>query len=145
MAIARWSPFTDLARMRDEMDRIMEQFFSPSERRELQPVAWTPSVDVYEHNGDVVIEAELPGVKREDVDVSLQDSTLTIRVDEAGGGAQGGGLPPRERHYRRFVRSVPLPTLVKADQAKAKFQEGVLRVTLPKAEEEAKGQKIKVE
>jgi HSP20 family protein len=124
----------------------MEQFFSPSERRELQPVAWTPSVDVYEHNGDVVIEAELPGVKREDVDVSLQDSTLTIRGEmKREEERKEEGYLRRERHYGRFVRSVPLPTLVKADQAKAKFQEGVLRVTLPKAEEEAKGQKIKVE
>lgn len=148
MALARWSPFSEMSRLRDEMDRMMERFLEPSERPGMLPAmaSWTPSVDVYEKDGSVIVEAELPGMKRENVEVTLEDSTLTLsgemrREEEKS----EEGYYRSERRYGRFVRSIPLPAPVKADQVKARFEEGVLRVTLPKAEEAAHGQKVPIE
>lgn len=146
MALMRWNPVAELNRMREEMDRMMERFFGPPERELPAVMAWSPSVDVYEQDGNVVVEAELPGVKRENVDVSIQDNSLIIsgemkREEEK----KEEGYYRRERHYGRFMRSVPLPVPVTPEQAQAKFQEGVLRVTLPEAKEEAKGQKIPIQ
>lgn len=149
MALTRWAPFSELTRMRDEMDRMFEQFF-PGERREggreLTPMGWTPSIDMYEQDGNLVVDAELPGVKKEDVEISVEDSTLTIRGEmKREEEHKEEGSYRMERHWGRFMRSIPLPTPVKQEQAKAKFEEGVLHITLPKAEEEAKGKKIQVE
>ncbi|MBI3947955.1 MAG: Hsp20/alpha crystallin family protein [Armatimonadetes bacterium] len=151
MALTRWSPMGEMTRMREEMDRLFDRFFAPMERRMELPetfmaTGWVPSIDMYDRNGDLVVEAELPGIKKEDVDISVEDSTLTIRGEmKREEEKKEEGLYRSERHYGRFVRSIPLPTSVKSDQVKAKFEHGVLCITLPKAEEVRKGKKIVVE
>ncbi len=147
MALARWSPISDISRLRDEMDRMFEQFF-PSESREIPTISTTarmPSVDVYDREGNLVVEAELPGMKKDDVEVSIEDHTLTIRGEtKREEEKKEEGFYRHERHYGRFVRSIPLPSAVRSDQAQAKFENGVLEIVLPKAEEEPKGRKIEV-
>lgn len=147
MALTRWSPFTEMSRLRDEMERMMDRFFELPERRtEFGATMWVPSVDVYDKDGNVVVEAELPGMKREEVEVTLEDSTLTISGEmKREAEKKEEGYYRSERRYGRFMRSIPLPTPVKANEVKAKFEDGVLKVTLPKAEEAAHGKRVPVE
>ena len=95
-----------------------------------------PPVNLYEEGNRLVVEAELPGVKPEGVDVTVEGATLTIRAD-AGADEERTGRTYLVREHRRraFLRSVPLPTAVDADQARAAFDNGLLRITFTKFEE----------
>ena len=108
-------------------------------------VGWSPSLDVYQDDEKVTVQLELAGLKKEDFDISLEDDVLTISGNRNPEAATGNGETfRRERVYGAFRRSVSLPTPVKGDQVKASYQDGILTVTLPKAEE-AKPRKINVE
>lgn len=149
MALTRWAPFSEMSRMRDEMDRMFNRFFEPFQERGTEVMPWAggrvPSVDVYDREKELVVEAELPGINKEDVDISIEDHTLTIRGEtKQEEEKKEEGFYRHERQYGRFVRSIPLPVAVKSDQAHAKFENGVLEIVLPKAEEEAKGKKIAI-
>lgn len=146
MALARWSPFGDLTRLRDEMDRMFERFVEPAGTLPAGFGNWSPNVDVYDRENTLVVEAELPGVNKENVDVSVEDHTLTIRGEmKQEEEKKEEGFYRRERRYGQFMRSIPLPVDVKTDEAKASFHDGILAVCLPKAEEAAKGKKIAVQ
>lgn len=145
MALMRWSPLEEMSRLRDEMDRVFQQLVPVGETR-LLPVSerWMPSVDVFERDGNLVVEAELPGMKKEEVDIHVEDHSLVLtgetkREEEK----REEGYYRRERHYGRFERVVPLPAGVKTEEAKAKFENGVLQVEIPRSEE-AKGRKIPI-
>lgn len=106
---------------------------------------WSPSLDVYEDADKVTVQLELAGLKKEDFDISLEDDVLTISGErKPAAAADNGETFRRERVYGAFRRSVTLPTQVKGDQVKAAYKDGILTVTLPKAEE-AKPRKINVE
>ena len=109
------------------------------------PTFWSPSVDIYETDENIVLKAELPGVDKKDVSVEVKDSTLILK------GERKREKEVKEENYHRversfgtFMRSFTLPVSVKQDQVKAKFKDGVLEVTLPKSEE-AKPKQVKVE
>lgn len=143
MSLTRWQPFADLMSLRDAMDRLFEETF-------LQPVragragAMTLPIDMHETDKDLVIRAPLPGVKPEDVEITVSGDTLTIR-----GELKRDETQKRENYfyqewrYGAFARSVTLPKPVQADKATARFENGVLTLTLPKAEE-AKVRRITV-
>lgn len=146
MALTRWSPFGDLTRLRDEMDRMFERFIEPAGMLPAGFGAWSPNVDVYDRENMLVVEAELPGVNKENVDVLVEDHTLTLRGEmKQEKEKKEEGFYRRERRYGQFMRSIPLPVDVKTDEAKASFHDGILEVCLPKAEEAAKGKKIAVQ
>ncbi len=106
---------------------------------------WSPSLDVYQDDDKVTVQLELAGLKKEDFDISLEDDLLTISGERKSEDGSGNGETfRRERIFGAFRRSVSLPTPVKADEVKASYQDGILTVTLPKAEE-AKPRKINVE
>jgi HSP20 family protein len=129
-----WPTFGRLAGFQDELDQLFE---SPL-------TAWSPALDVREDKDNFVIRAELPGLKREDIDVSLQDGALVIsgeRTDEKV--EEGVEVHRQERYYGKFQRALTLPAPVAADKIKAQYKDGVLTVTLPKTEE-AKPKKIDV-
>lgn len=106
--------------------------------------AWSPALDVYEDKDNFVVQAELPGLKREDIEVSLHDGTLTISGErKAEQRSDDAEIYRAERHVGRFQRTVGLPTTVDTDKVKAGYTDGVLTVTLPKTEE-AKPKKIDV-
>jgi HSP20 family protein len=146
MSLMRWDPFGGLSRMRDEIDHMLEDFFTgrPAMARVGEGLR-IPSVDVEETDGAVVVRAELPGVKKENLDIEVTPDALVIKAQARE------EKEKRERHfYRRerswgmFQRVVPMPVEVKAKEAKATFNDGLLEVTLPKIEAEKKPEAVKV-
>jgi HSP20 family protein len=106
--------------------------------------AWAPSVDIYENKDQIVLEAELPGMQQEDFDLTIENSVITLRGERRFEKTEESDNYHRvERSYGTFTRSFTLPQTVSADEAKAEYNNGVLRVTLPKREE-AKSRRIQV-
>jgi HSP20 family protein len=137
MAITRWRPFRDLVSIRDEMNRLFEDFFGGTPARsEWEEGIWSPTIDVSETKDKVMVEADLPGLKKEDVKISVQDDTLIIKGEKKQKKEEKEADYHRvERSYGSFFRLIPLPTSVKRDQVKANYKDGVLKITMPKTEE----------
>ena len=132
--ITRWEPFRDFVSMRKDMDRLMDEFFSaPSTVKS----GWgLPMIDLYQTDDDVVVKATLPGLDPEDLDIQVIGDTLTIRGElKKETEEKEKTYHIRENQYQSFSRSVTLPTMVKADKANAEMKNGVLTLTLPKADE----------
>jgi HSP20 family protein len=151
--LTRWEPFGtvrrrgdlfgDLSRMQQEMNRFFDEFFG-ERQGEMAESNWMPTVDVSENDAEMIVRAELPGMKQEDIDVNLQDNILTLsgekKQDEK---VEKENYHRIERSYGSFTRSFTLPENVKADDVKASFKDGVLSITLPKTEA-AKPKKISI-
>jgi HSP20 family protein len=120
------------------MNRLLEDSMVPTREGGQRAQGIVPvRVDVYETDEDVVVKSDLPGVKPEDVDISYSENTLTIKGQfQEEKETERENVHIRERRYGSFQRSVALPTAVKAEEARAEFEDGVLRVTLPKTEEQ---------
>lgn len=141
--LSRWGPFRDMLTLRDDMDRLFKSFFgqAPEEREGF----WAPIVDIEEDNENIMVHAELPGMKKDDIRVSVHGNTLSIsgeRKHEAE--IKDKTLHRIERSYGKFIRTISLPTDVKADKIMATYKDGVLTVSLPKPES-AKPKQIDVE
>jgi HSP20 family protein len=120
-----WPTFGRLANLQDELDRLLE---TPLR-------SWAPALDVHEDKDSFVIRTELPGLRREDIDVSLHDGAVIIAGErQAEEVKEGVEVHRRERYYGKFQRALTLPAPVAADQVKAQYKDGVLTVTLPKVE-----------
>jgi len=152
MELVRWDPFRELERMREEFDRWFERLFEevlpPVRRRapRAEAVAITPCVDVYETEKEVVVKAELPGLTKKDVEVQATEDSVTIRGEfKKDEEVSEEGYYRRERRFGRFERMIPLPAEVKPEEAKAKFENGVLEIRLPKAKEAPKAKRIEIE
>jgi HSP20 family protein len=146
MSLMRWRPTRDLLSIREEMNRLFDDFFTgwPERRRGLLEGEWAPSVNVAETDEDIVVTAELPGVKQDDVDITITNDVLTLKGEKKEEKeVQKKNYHRIERSYGSFQRSVSLPTGVQADKAKAKYKDGVLQITIPKVEE-AKPKQIKI-
>ncbi len=148
MSLMRFDPERELLSLRDAMNRLMEEsFVLPSMLGELRGPgrAWGLAVDMYETDNDLVIKASVPGVKPENLDVTVQGETLTIKgetqEEEEG---QRGRYHFRERRQGAFSRVLTLPFPIQSDKIQATFENGVLTLTLPKAEE-IKPRSIKVQ
>ena len=144
MSIMRWDPFREMMSLRDAMDRLFEEsFVRPS--RLLGDVGRELPVDVYQTDNDVVVKATLPGTKPEEVDISITGDILTIRGEhKEEQEMKEENYLRRERRYGTFSRSIRIPIPIQSDKAEAVFENGVLTLTLPKAEE-AKPKQIKVQ
>ena len=135
--LMRWDPFRELSQMRDTMDRLFERGFN----RPWRMLTWDVGegffpVDVYETDEDVVVKASLPGVKQEDVHISVTGDTLTIKGEtKEEREEETPNYYRQERHYGAVQRSLTLPVRVDADKADATFENGVLSLRLPKAPE----------
>ena len=146
MSIMRWRPRHDLSNIREEMNRLFDDFFTgwPERRRGLLEGEWAPSIDVAETDEDIVITVELPGVDQKGVDITIVDDVLTLKGEKKEEKeVKEKNYHRIERSYGTFQRSISLPTGVKADKAKATYKDGVLQITVPKAEE-AKPKQIKI-
>ncbi|HEX7233103.1 MAG TPA: Hsp20/alpha crystallin family protein [Candidatus Binatia bacterium] len=149
-AVAAWRPFMDLSRWERDMDRMMEGFFDrrmrpwwPWPRGESVEFA-APAVDLYEEKDDIVVKAELPGIDKNNIEVSLSDHHLTIKGEKKKEEEVKEETYIRsERSYGAFVRTLELPAEVHGEKVKASFKNGILEVRLPKTEE-AKAKEIKV-
>lgn len=146
MAIIRWTPFQDLAAVQDRMNRLFNEFHNRHDDDVMTRGAWVPPVDIFENgNKELVIKAELPAMTREEIDVTVENQTLTIRGEKKFNQAIKDEQYHRvERTYGSFSRSFSLPSTVDVTKVSADYKDGVLTVTLP-LREEAKPKQIKVE
>ena len=137
MAVIRWNPWRDTMTLREATDRLLEDSFVRPRR---QLGVGTPDrpfqlpLDVYTTQDEIVIAASLPGLTPDDVDISIEDDVLTIR-GELRAPLENVDYVFQERAYGTFARKLTLNVPVQADKAEAVFEDGVLRLTLPKAEE----------
>jgi HSP20 family protein len=139
-----WSALDRWSNLRDELNSLFEMPFSGSFGRAGQLfTGWSPALDLYESGDHLVAVVELPGMRKEDIDISLHDGTLTISGERKRESTNGEKTQRTERYVGTFRRSISLPTRVDAGKVSATYQDGILKVTLPKAEE-AKPKQIKV-
>lgn len=144
MTLTRWEPFRDLLTLSDRMNRMFNdptfRLMTPAE-----PVSgWFPPVDIHEESDRIVLRAEIPGVHSDDIDVSVENNTLTLRGEKKQETEVDNDNAYRlERFYGSFSRSFVLSTKINPEQIKATFRDGVLEVVVPKAEE-VRPKKIKV-
>jgi len=139
-----WSSVGRLSDLRDEIDRLFEAPLTELARTSNVLSCWTPALDVYEQKENFIVKAELPGMKKEDITVSLHDGSLSISGERRSETKREDAEVYRsERYFGRFQRTVTLPAPVAPDKVKAQYKDGVLTVTLPKTEE-AKPKQIDV-
>lgn len=142
--LASWPALDRLASLRDELDTLFEMpLWSGFGRQSQLFSAWTPALDVYQNNDNVIAMIELPGMKKEDIEISLHDGMLTISGERKTESQQGDKAERSERFVGKFRRSITLPTRIDANKVSASYKDGILTVTLPKAEE-AKPKQIQV-
>jgi HSP20 family protein len=135
--------FERLASLGEEMDRLFESPFGPFFRSPGSFRSWSPALDVYQDKDSFTVVVELPGLKKEEIDISLHDDVLTISGERRAHEKKGKEGFRTERFYGSFQRTVTLPAAVDAKNVKASYQDGILKVVLPKAEE-AKPKQIEV-
>jgi HSP20 family protein len=150
MTLTKWQrpnlstldPFEQLSQLREEVNRLFE---SPFGGLTQGFNTWAPAVDLYEEKDNVIVKAELPGMKKDDIDVSLHAGTLTISGERKVELEEGkkGDTYRSERFFGRFQRSVMLPTTVDETKVNAAYKDGILTITLPKSDE-AKPKQIEV-
>ncbi|ACN98431.1 Hsp20/alpha crystallin family protein [Sulfurihydrogenibium azorense] len=135
------SPLRELARIENEINKFLKEFMPQEITTEV--VAWKPRVDVYEKDNNIVVEAEIPGAKKEDIEVKIKDNAVVIRGEvKKEEEKKEENYYRSERFYGKFERVIPLPADVKVEEAKAEYQDGVLKLTIPKATSE---KEIKIE
>jgi len=136
MAVVKWDPFRDLISIQDRMNRLFEQTLSRSRGDEaVSATTWTPAVDIYETSDTIVMKAELPGVTREDIQIQINENTLTLKGERRfARDVQEESYLRIERAYGSFHRSFSLPASIQQEKIRALFKDGVLELTLPKAE-----------
>ncbi len=146
MAITRWDPFRDIMTLRDRMNRLFEDLMSTPklEESEIIQSTWSPAVDIYETENELVLTAELPGIDEKDVEIKIEDNTLTLK------GERKFEKETREENYHRieraygsFYRSFSLPNYIDQDKISAEFENGLLKIHMPK-KPEGKPRKVKI-
>lgn len=139
-----WKPFGEIGSLRKEMDQLWNRFFSGSSLPEIMPFAWAPTADISETKDKLIVKAELPGLEAADVQISLSGDLLTIKGEKKKESEEKD-----EHHYclerysGQFQRSFRLPVEVQADKIEAKFEKGVLTITMPKTAQ-AKRKEVKI-
>lgn len=142
--LANWPGFGRLSDLRNEIDRLFEVPLGELARTSQLLSGWTPALDIHEDKDNLIVKVELPGMKKEDIEVSLHDGSLSISGERKGEEKfKDAEVYRAERFFGRFQRTVTLPTPVAADKVKAQYKDGILTVTLPKTEE-AKPKQIDV-
>jgi HSP20 family protein len=133
--LIRWNPFREVSTLQQDMNKLLEGFTSRLTPTEINAV-WSPVVDIYEDTGNYVLKAELPGLTKDDIELSLENRTLTLRGErKMEKDVKEDEYHVIERSYGRFVRTFTLPTFIEQEKISANFKEGILEVVLPKAEE----------
>ena len=124
--LMRWDPFTELGELRSRFDRMFNEWLGGREP------AWTPAIDVVREDGHLVVRADLPGIKPEEVKIEVDDDILTVSGEhEERKDEKDKHFVRRERRYGSFSRSLALPPGVEAKKIKAKTHDGVVEVTIP--------------
>ncbi|HTU78411.1 MAG TPA: Hsp20/alpha crystallin family protein [Solirubrobacteraceae bacterium] len=132
-SLTRWEPFAELGELRSSFDRMFGDLIDGRER------GWTPAIDVVRDNGNLVIRADVPGLKPEDVKIEVENDILTVSGEhEEKKEQKGKRFLRRERRYGSFSRSMALPTGVEPKKIKAKTHDGVVEIVVPLPTEEKK-------
>jgi HSP20 family protein len=147
MAIVRFDPFRELTSMQDRINRIFGEAYRRNDGDDvLSRGDWLPPVDIFENDKhEIVLRAELPGLKKEDIDIRVENSTLTLKGErKQDGEVKQEQFHRVERAYGTFIRSFSLPSTVDTEKVQAAFTEGILNITLP-LRDEAKPRQIQVQ
>jgi HSP20 family protein len=141
--LSTWSTLDRWSNLRDELNSLFDlPFLTNLDRQDLFS-GWSPTLDLYQNNDNLVAVIELPGMRKEDIEISLHDGTLTIAGERKSSSSNGEKAERTERYVGSFRRSVSLPARVDSGKVSATYRDGILTVTLPKAEE-AKPKRIDV-
>ena len=144
-SVDRWEPFRNMSEIQGEVNRLFDTFLGRSLPSSPATRSWLPAVDLHENKDDLVLTVEVPGVREKDVTVSMTGDLLSIkgerRMEDQSKDHQYRHV---ERVYGQFERLIQLPMAVQADKVKATYRDGVLQITLPKAEE-LKPREIKID
>jgi HSP20 family protein len=144
MDLFRMNPFSLMRRMTEEMDRVFGD--AGQERERGGDAFWAPAVEVSQREGNYVVRAELPGVKPEDVKLEIENDALVLQGERKIEREEDrGGVHRTEIRYGRFYRSIPLPEGANVEQARARFENGVLEVTVPVPEEKVQRKQIPIQ
>ncbi|MDI6851344.1 MAG: Hsp20/alpha crystallin family protein [bacterium] len=145
--LMRWDPFREIASLREEVDRLFDTFFGRQAEKMIREreAFWVPAVDIEETENEFIVKAELPGLKKDEVKLSITEDTLTISGERKMEKEEKGKTYHRiEMNYGKFERTVRFPTEVVPDKAKASYKDGILTITVPKSEK-AKSKEIEIE
>ena len=150
-----WRPFAEMARWEHDMERMLGNFLAGRAQPLFDDRSWPgsglsmrePNLDLYEEKDQIVVKAELPGMNKDDIQVSISDNILTLKGEKKKEEEDTGKDYYRsERAYGAFIRTLPLPAEINPDKVQAAFKNGVLEIRLPKSEEAKKKEiKVKVE
>lgn len=142
--LIRWDPFREMMSLRNTIDRMFENSLLSSGMTGWEPMSWDLALDVAETDDDYVVKASLPGINPDDLDVTYDANTLTIKGEiRKEEDVEDRRYHLRERRYGTFSRSISLPSAIKGEKIEASYDAGVLTLRLPKSEE-AKPKRIKV-
>ena len=134
--LSNWPGFGGLTDLREEIDRLFEVPLAELARGSRLLGGWTPALDLFEDKDNVYVRVELPGMKKEEIELSLHDGSLSVSGERKGEEKfQNAELSRSERFFGRFQRTITLPTPVASEKVNAQYKDGILTVTLPKAEE----------
>ncbi|MGI6128509.1 MAG: Hsp20/alpha crystallin family protein [bacterium] len=143
MALIRWDPFSELEPFREDFSRLFDRYSNLFGMR-----SWQPALDLVENNNDFVLKVEVPGMEPEDVDITVTDNSVVISgsMSQEEEKKNEGGYLRSERRYGKFMRNIALPAEIVPDKTKATFKNGLLTITLPKADPgRTNGVKIKID
>jgi len=145
MDIVRWYPFRDLITLRERMNRLFEDAFPHrGEEKELVASSWAPAVDIYEKENALVLATEVPGLDENDIEIKIEDNTLALKGERKfEKETKEENYHRIERSYGSFHRSFTLPRYIDEDKINAEYENGVLKITMPK-KAELKAKKVKV-
>jgi HSP20 family protein len=142
-----WQPFGELESLQNEMNKLFDLSLGrwPVRSSGLMESSWSPAVDVFDSKDNIMVKADIPGLRKEDIDIAVHGDTLTIRGEKKEEKeTKDKNYVKTERFYGSFNRALTLPSEVDAGKVKASYKEGVLEITLPK-KEDAKPKQIKVD
>jgi HSP20 family protein len=146
MTLTKWDPFKDLVSLQDRMNRLFDESVRnvrPGDEA-LSSAIWSPAVDIYETEDEVVVKAELPEVNQKDIDVQIENNTLTLRGERKfNKETKKENFHRIERAYGSFSRSFTLPSTIDQEKIRADYRDGILKISMPKREE-TKPKQIKV-
>lgn len=148
MALVKWDPFKDLLSIQDRMNRLFDETLTRTGRGEGEELAmgvWSPAVDIYETEESIVLKAEIPGIDKKEVSIEVKDNMLILKGERKfEKEIKEENYHRMERAYGSFQRTFTLPNIIKKENVKAKYKDGILEITLPKVKE-AKPKHVKVE
>jgi HSP20 family protein len=146
MTLTKWDPFKDLLTLQDRMNRLFDESVRNVKTGDeaLSSAIWSPAVDIYETDDEVVVKAELPEVNQKDIDIQIENNTLTLRGERKfNKETKKENFHRIERSYGTFSRSFTLPGSIDQEKINADYKDGILKISMPKREE-TKPKQIKV-